>query len=406
MTDPPDESVKEALASELVLIIWWFVTRCQLVDEEIMFNDCAPEEVEVPVPQNTAVVDQDDQPAQIELQPQRTGTPSSLGSRHRSDSEPVIPAHLHTVPPDLHRTSSSPDPSSRHSTHHSHNHNPLTALAHSSPNNSPHPHHIALPPLPPPHTPDHPSPLGQSVHSADPPENNDTVPTGPALISVQSFTPILGTLLLSPNPHVGGPARYAVVELLRRVRKADDFAHGTDTQRPVDPAVHPLDDDEIEERYEDVGFFGEEQRRMFEREMIYQVVIGMGRLDMPEELAIEEDVEAEAVAEESASSTTTATPLTGFYSPAPRFSSPGMGDSYFPIIPPADTASPHNSPHQHHTSPRAPPAIASPTVSTGSPLSIPMPPQPTITSFADFASSGLFSPPLEMTQSPSLSTLR
>ena len=45
---------------------------------------------------------------------------------------------------------------------------------------------------------------------------------GPTRISVQAFTPILGTLLLSPNGMVGGPARFAVVELLRRVQREDE----------------------------------------------------------------------------------------------------------------------------------------------------------------------------------------
>jgi serine/threonine-protein phosphatase 4 regulatory subunit 1 len=147
---------------------------------------------------------------------------------------------------------------------------------------------------------------------------------------VQSFTPILGTLLLSPNGLVGGPARFAVVELLNRVRRANEIerrlsdrneqgtAYGGDgvTQdrmaaelqqsvgltsiTPPTPSVQNEDD------YLPIGLLGSEQRRLFEREMIQQVVIGMGRLDLPEEAAA---YYAEADNEEVGSALDVPTPL-------------------------------------------------------------------------------------------------
>ncbi|KAG8217817.1 armadillo-type protein [Butyriboletus roseoflavus] len=80
-------------------------------------------------------------------------------------------------------------------------------------------------------------------------------------ISVQAFTPILGTLLLSPNGMVSGPARCAVVDLLCRIRNADDAEESAQPSH----TSHPL--------------FGRIQRQMFEEELIHQLVIGIGRLD-------------------------------------------------------------------------------------------------------------------------------
>ncbi|KAJ6596787.1 armadillo-type protein [Mycena vulgaris] len=99
-------------------------------------------------------------------------------------------------------------------------------------------------------------------------------------ISVQAFTPILGTLLLSPNSKVGGAARYVVVNILSRMRKLDQRESGS-----TFPSPFPLadsDSEEEEDPIEDipVGLFGPEERLMFEQELLQQVVIGMGRLDV------------------------------------------------------------------------------------------------------------------------------
>ncbi len=86
----------------------------------------------------------------------------------------------------------------------------------------------------------------------DPSEDAETraVP----LLGVQSFTPLLVTLLLNPSREVGGRARTCIVALLSRIRDANE--NGTST-----------------------GHFGPQQRRMFEREIMQQVVIGMAHLD-------------------------------------------------------------------------------------------------------------------------------
>lgn len=101
--------------------------------------------------------------------------------------------------------------------------------------------------------------------------------TAEVTISVQAFTPILGTLLLSPNPHVGGAARYAVVDLLDRIRKADDndtrASPGCDSIELVDPQEIDLNP----------GLFGRQERALFQDEILQQVVIGMSYLDLESE---------------------------------------------------------------------------------------------------------------------------
>ena len=110
-------------------------------------------------------------------------------------------------------------------------------------------------------------------------------------ISVQAFTPILGTLLLSSNPLVGGAARIAVVDLLSRMRKADSrelgAIHRHHAPRSPGGLHHPWelarpqrDDDDDDEAPLVVGLFGHHERAMFTQEILQQVVIGMARLDV------------------------------------------------------------------------------------------------------------------------------
>ena len=107
-------------------------------------------------------------------------------------------------------------------------------------------------------------------------------------ICVQAFTPILGTLLLSVNGNVGSNARSAIVGILRRIKRLDDIEDGVDytqaidkgggTNIPTDPWIEGFDDLDLTP-----GLFQRKQRRLFEDELLRQVVIGMARLDMQEE---------------------------------------------------------------------------------------------------------------------------
>lgn len=105
-----------------------------------------------------------------------------------------------------------------------------------------------------------------------PDEQLTSSPTNIATISAQAFTPILGTFLLSANPVVGGAARYAIVDLLTRLKKADE-----NHLAPLDPNQVNEDADGTEWA---IGLFLWEEREMFRNEIIQQIVIGMARLDM------------------------------------------------------------------------------------------------------------------------------
>lgn len=113
--------------------------------------------------------------------------------------------------------------------------------------------------------------------------NPDTLP-----ICAQAFTPILGTLLLCVNGNVGSNTRNAIVGILRRIKQLDNIKDGVDrtqvvdkgggTNIPTDPWLEGFDDIDLTP-----GPFEWEQRRLFEDELLRQVVIGMARLDMQQE---------------------------------------------------------------------------------------------------------------------------
>jgi len=89
---------------------------------------------------------------------------------------------------------------------------------------------------------------------------------------------------MSPNVIVSETARYAVVDILKRIRRANE---------------HDLIEEDIDEQGDErdsvlaMGLFGLQERRLFEQEMLQQVVIGIGRLDDDEFDGVfaEEDVE-------------------------------------------------------------------------------------------------------------------
>ncbi|KAI0636799.1 hypothetical protein C8Q77DRAFT_1215727 [Trametes polyzona] len=209
-----DEAVKEALAAELVPIIWWFVTHCRLVED-----DTTPQP-----PSPSAAI-----------------SPAS-GDLSSSEHESSLPR-----PP------------------------------------TPQPDQLLN---------EQESALRSEISSLYTDQSEDT----PTAIPVQAFTPLLGTLLLSPNGMVGGSARYAVVELLRRLRRADQredderasvssssddmSVDGQSSQRISSPTPSQAAEEQDAEEHADVGLFQRNERRLFEHELVYQVVIGMGRLDM------------------------------------------------------------------------------------------------------------------------------
>ncbi|RXW18885.1 hypothetical protein EST38_g6981 [Candolleomyces aberdarensis] len=149
-------------------------------------------------------------------------------------------------------------------------------------------------------------------------------------ISVQSFTPILGTLLLGTSEKIFSPTRFAVLDLLARMRRADSRDAGlvpspdiSSKRLPVNLAFlsNNLVEDEDEELVLTVGLFKNEERTMFRQELLHSVIIGMSRLDMDMDYEDQERESPTRVSEASQASESSS-----------RQSSPD--NPYFPPLPP------------------------------------------------------------------------
>ncbi|KAG8686722.1 hypothetical protein FRC09_013953, partial [Ceratobasidium sp. 395] len=133
----------------------------------------------------------------------------------------------------------------------------------------------------------------QEIEPAPPPDPDAPPPepdVDPPLISVQSFSAVLASLLLSNIPSVSATARGTVVELLGRARWIVSHPDQTGVQyTQYCEAMRPVGGWEV-------GLLGPEQARMIQLEIIYSVVIDLGRLDLnaEEEMAAEVEGEYEA----------------------------------------------------------------------------------------------------------------
>jgi serine/threonine-protein phosphatase 4 regulatory subunit 1 len=83
------------------------------------------------------------------------------------------------------------------------------------------------------------------------------------------------------------PARYAIVEFLSRMRKADERE---EQERNLGEGQGPEETEDDDQDDYSRGLFGTRERKMFRDEILQQVVIGMGRLDASEEAEEDEDV--------------------------------------------------------------------------------------------------------------------
>ncbi|KAG9075455.1 hypothetical protein FS749_012870, partial [Ceratobasidium sp. UAMH 11750] len=136
----------------------------------------------------------------------------------------------------------------------------------------------------------------QEVEPAPPPETDAPPPDPgpePPLISVQSFSAVLASLLLSNIPSVSATARGTVVELLGRARwivnnpgqAGAQHTQYSESMRPVGEW--------------DKGLLGVAEARMIQLEIIYGVIIDLGRLDLnAEEMAMGEAEQAQVVEQE------------------------------------------------------------------------------------------------------------
>ncbi|CAE6537089.1 unnamed protein product [Rhizoctonia solani] len=112
------------------------------------------------------------------------------------------------------------------------------------------------------------------VTDQEPESAPDGDPNTIPFVSVQSFSAVLASLLLSSNPEVSATARGTVVELLGRARWVvagkdlgrEQTTQYCETMRPVGTWSR--------------GLLGGEQAGMIQLELIYGVVVDLGRLDL------------------------------------------------------------------------------------------------------------------------------
>lgn len=109
-------------------------------------------------------------------------------------------------------------------------------------------------------------------------------------IPVEAFTPILGTLLLGTSEKVITPARFAILDMLSRMRRADARETGvgrvpssSSSQANIAFLSNNLIEDDDESPCPATGLFKMEERGMFRQELLHSVIIGMSRLDMDDE---------------------------------------------------------------------------------------------------------------------------
>lgn len=157
---------------------------------------------------------------------------------------------------------------------------------------------------------------------------------------------MLGTLLLNHDSLIGGAARYAVVHLLSRMKKIDDIDTALKHSECKDPPPPPVDEDDDTEL--DPLNFGPEERALFQHEIIQQVVIGMGKLDLIDEL--DESLQEESgnweasPSQSSASQNITSERGQSFSSTE---SDNDANNPYFPSYPSSNESDSHTPPSSH-----------------------------------------------------------
>ncbi|KZT56553.1 ARM repeat-containing protein [Calocera cornea HHB12733] len=123
-------------------------------------------------------------------------------------------------------------------------------------------------------------PLTPSAHSDD-----SAYGQGPPTIPVSSFTPLLGSLLLSVNRGVGESARWGVVQVLQRLKEEEEAETALPPREP--PSRRRAKELERERAKKWQGWIGgpldRDKRDMIRRELILGVVLGMARLEEDEE---------------------------------------------------------------------------------------------------------------------------
>lgn len=250
-----DETVKEAFATQLHRVMWYYFTTCSLVsvDED---EDDGNEQDELPVTGGDRSASPRPGPNQDEA-PTSVDVFDDLVTRERKAS--IVSSATSDTPSSMTPSSTLDQATSTVSsgTTISSMEQPATSYGFANPFNL-----------------DSPSAKLSVAPLIEPP-----------VIAVHIFTPLIGSMLLSQNPAVADPTRAAVVAVLAKMRGAKgltvdgwelpDRTPGTKTFLSQTGAHAHLSDE-----------IAAGNRRMVIRELVHGVILGMGRLEseLPEHL--------------------------------------------------------------------------------------------------------------------------
>ncbi|KAK8865709.1 hypothetical protein IAR55_000854 [Kwoniella newhampshirensis] len=295
-----DETVKEAFASELHRILWYFYSTCKLLVDDGEGGMDGIEE-----PEESAAV-----PETLPLGRKETMTVTSEGMNIVPRPSPseiaedalVIGSHSSVSPSGI-GTSSSISSSSSWNRPGSTSFSPATdegGLDVNTPNSSlsTSSQETAFSPglLINPHTEDDPGDFGFT-------KDVGALIDRPAL-SVSFFTPLVGSLLLNQNPVISESVRNGVVAVLGRLRGHGEIALETWGQASLQP--------ELDERrtfatqngphQHDLRPFTSEAKATVEHELLHGIIIGMGQLstELPELLLEDPDTADEELRDQEA----------------------------------------------------------------------------------------------------------
>jgi len=197
-------------------------------------------------------------------------------------------------------------------------------------------------------------------------------------ISVQAFNETLAHLLLGTSEKVVNPTRFAILDLLARIRRADAQESGnlttpSPTSKRSQGNIAFLSNNLVEDDDHDtplyVGLFKKDERTMFRQELLYTLVIGLSRMDI-DDFEPEEMVPADTSLQVTLS--TNGHPDNPYFPPTPKSTSPASSKSSSPTD---STSGRKSSPHSTSRSPPASKGSRSPPPSPGSewPEELPQP---------------------------------
>ena len=255
-----DESVKEAFASELHRILWYFYSTCRLVyedeEEEIGGVEYKPMTETITVTSDGLDVVPRPEEVPLSLAAPRRGSATSGPSTGSSNMTLINPDMIQVASSEAVDTPSSvvsETPSSQSTMY--------------SPGEF----------------------VDQFAGDMDP-EKGWTKDVGPLVdrpaLNVNFFTPLLGSLLLNQNPTISDSVRNGVVNLIGRLRRKGEpepefWGAGVSSTDADERRTFPSQNGP---HAHDLRPFSDESRHMVEDELLHGIIIGMGQLsiDMPE----------------------------------------------------------------------------------------------------------------------------